>query len=73
MMCAGGCASVPGAERMMAGEVLSDLARSDRSLACDQLRPLLRQITWTEADADAVSEPLARSLGVIDELKWQCE
>lgn len=73
MMCAGGCASGPGAERMIAGEVLSDLARSDRSLACDQLRPLLRQITWTEADADAVSEPLARSLGVIDELKWQCE
>ena len=57
----------------MAGEVVSDLARSDRSLACDQLRPLLRQFNWTEADADAVSEPLARSLGVIDELKGSCE
>lgn len=56
----------------MAGEVVSDLARSDRSLACDQLRPLLDQVIWTEADADAVSEPLARSLGVIDELKERC-
>lgn len=41
--------------------------------SCDELAPLLAEIHWTEADADAVSDELADSLSVVRQLQSRCE